>query len=32
MGGEAESNHPVSTVQSEMSLWTREWIEAGVVG
>jgi aryl-alcohol dehydrogenase-like predicted oxidoreductase len=24
--------HPVSAVQSEMSLWTREWIEAGVVG
>ena len=24
--------HPVSAVQSEMSLWTRDWIEAGVVG
>ncbi|MDQ3912654.1 MAG: aldo/keto reductase [Actinomycetota bacterium] len=23
--------HPVSAVQSEMSLWTRDWIEAGVV-
>ena len=24
--------HPISAVQSEMSLWTRDWIEAGVVG
>ncbi len=28
----AHAIHPVSAVQSEMSLWTREWIEAGVVG
>ena len=27
----AHALHPVSAVQSEMSLWTREWIEAGVV-
>ncbi len=27
----AHAIHPVSAVQSEMSLWTREWIEAGVV-
>jgi aryl-alcohol dehydrogenase-like predicted oxidoreductase len=28
----AQAIHPVSAVQSEMSLWTRDWIEAGVVG
>jgi aryl-alcohol dehydrogenase-like predicted oxidoreductase len=28
----AHAIHPVSAVQSEMSLWTRDWIEAGVVG
>ena len=28
----AHAIHPISAVQSEMSLWTREWIEAGVVG
>jgi aryl-alcohol dehydrogenase-like predicted oxidoreductase len=28
----AHAIHPVSVVQSEMSLWTRDWIEAGVVG
>lgn len=27
----AHALHPVSAVQSEMSLWTRDWIEAGVV-
>ena len=27
----AHTLHPVSAVQSEMSLWTRDWIEAGVV-
>jgi aryl-alcohol dehydrogenase-like predicted oxidoreductase len=27
----AHALHPVSGVQSEMSLWTRDWIEAGVV-
>jgi len=27
----AHAIHPVSAVQSEMSLWTRDWIEAGVV-
>jgi aryl-alcohol dehydrogenase-like predicted oxidoreductase len=27
----AHTIHPVSAVQSEMSLWTRDWIEAGVV-
>jgi aryl-alcohol dehydrogenase-like predicted oxidoreductase len=28
----AHAIYPVSAVQSEMSLWTRDWIEAGVVG
>jgi aryl-alcohol dehydrogenase-like predicted oxidoreductase len=28
----AHAIHPVSAVQSEMSLWTRDWIETGVVG
>ena len=28
----AHAIHRVSAVQSEMSLWTRDWIEAGVVG
>ena len=28
----AHAIHPVSAVQSEMSLWTRDWVEAGVVG
>jgi aryl-alcohol dehydrogenase-like predicted oxidoreductase len=28
----AHAIHPVSAVQSEMSLWTRDWIEKGVVG
>src|SRR5918997_3677406 len=28
----AHAIHPVSAMQSEMSLWTRDWIEAGVVG
>jgi len=28
----AHAIYPVSAVQSEMSLWTREWIGAGVVG
>ena len=27
----AHALHPVSAVQSEMSLWTRDWIEEGVV-
>jgi aryl-alcohol dehydrogenase-like predicted oxidoreductase len=27
----AHALHPISAVQSEMSLWTRDWIEAGVV-
>lgn len=27
----AHALHPVSAVQSEMSLWTRDWIDAGVV-
>jgi aryl-alcohol dehydrogenase-like predicted oxidoreductase len=27
----AHAIHPISAVQSEMSLWTRDWIEAGVV-
>jgi len=28
----AHAIHPISAVQSEMSLWTRDWIETGVVG
>jgi aryl-alcohol dehydrogenase-like predicted oxidoreductase len=28
----AHAIHPVSAVQSEMSLWTRDWIEASIVG
>ena len=27
----AHAIHPISAVQSEMSLWTRDWIKAGVV-